>query len=43
MKDYEQYAVRKVMLELGNAIALSLLVSTLLLPFADDDKDSWIL
>ncbi len=40
MSDYEKYNVRKVILELGNIVALSLLVSLILVPAADDDKDN---
>lgn len=43
MSDYEKYNVRKVILELGNIVALSLLVSLILVPAADDDKDNLML
>ena len=43
MKDYEQYAVRKVITELGTILGVSLLVSLLLVPLADDTDDDWAL
>ena len=43
MQDYEQYAVRKVITELGTILGVSLLVSLLLVPLADDTDDDWAL
>ena len=43
LSDFEKYNLKKVILELANMIALSTLVSVLLIPAADDDKDDWVL
>ena len=41
LNDFEKYNLKKVILEFANLIALSTLVSVLLVPAADDDKDNW--
>lgn len=41
LTEWEQYNIKKVLIELANAAALSLVVSFLLIPAADDDKDNW--
>lgn len=45
MEQWEQYNVKKTLLELSNALALSLAVSLLMIPLADDDerKDDWFI
>ena len=43
LDDFEKYNLKKVILETANWIALSTLVSALLIPAADDDKDNWAL
>lgn len=40
---FEKYNLKKVLLETANWISLSVLVSMLLIPAADDDKDNWTL
>lgn len=45
MEQWEQYNVKKTILEISNALALSLAVSLLMIPLADDDerKDDWFM
>lgn len=43
LDDFEKYNLKKVIMETANWIALTVLVSALLIPAADDDKDNWML